>query len=122
MDCEQLLAHVLEALQRERRISYRVLRRHFALSDDDLADLKDELIYAKQLAVDEDDRVLVWRGDTAIASSPVPSTRAALSQMEFNKAYFLDFLATAYEHDGQPATALTALAEALLLVEKNGAR
>src|SRR5207237_9564760 len=55
---------------REQRISYRVLKRRFALSDDDLADLKDELIYAKKLAVDEDNRVLVWTGDHEAAPLP----------------------------------------------------
>ena len=45
-----LFAQVIALLQHEQRISYRVLKRRFALSDDDLADLKDELIYAKKLA------------------------------------------------------------------------
>jgi class 3 adenylate cyclase len=70
MDFDALFAQVIALLQREQRISYRVLKRRFALSDDDLADLKDELIYAKKLAVDEDNRVLVWLGDQATASLP----------------------------------------------------
>ena len=40
-----------------------------------LEDLKDDLIDAKQLAVDEDGRVLVWTGGTSsapTAASPVP--------------------------------------------------
>src|SRR5262249_47856318 len=70
MDFDALFAQVIALLQREQRISYRVLKRRFALSDDDLADLKDELIYAKKLAVDEDNRVLVWIGDQE--ASPLP--------------------------------------------------
>src|SRR5215467_7381808 len=78
MDFDALFAQVIALLQREQRISYRVLKRRFAFSDDDLADLKDELIYAKKLAVDEDNRVLVWVGEHASAStsSPVSGTPA----------------------------------------------
>ena len=63
MDYDELFANVCAALQREQRISYRALRRRFELSDDDLEDLKDELIYAKKLAVDEENRVVVWVGN-----------------------------------------------------------
>ncbi len=77
MDFDALFAQVIALLQREQRISYRVLKRRFALSDDDLADVKDELIYAKKLAVDEDNRVLVWTGGTApITPTPAPSLPA----------------------------------------------
>src|SRR5215470_412908 len=41
MDFDALFTQVIALLQREQRISYRVLKRRFALSDDDLADLKD---------------------------------------------------------------------------------
>jgi Adenylate and Guanylate cyclase catalytic domain len=76
MDFDTLFAQVIALLQRERRISYRVLKRRFALSDEDLADLKDELIYAKKLALDEENRVLVWVGEHASTSAPplVPAT------------------------------------------------
>src|SRR5215510_9510380 len=78
MDFDALFAQVIVLLQREQRISYRVLKRRFALSDDDLADLKDELIYAKKLAVDEENRVLVWTGDKEVSPlPPVVSTSEA---------------------------------------------
>lgn len=50
MNFDELFANVCAALRREQRISYRALRRRFELSDDDLEDLKVELIEAKQLA------------------------------------------------------------------------
>ncbi len=65
MTFEDILDQVRAVLQREQRISYRALKRRFALDDDYLEDVKDELIYAKRLAVDEDNRVLVWRGEGA---------------------------------------------------------
>ena len=36
-----------ESLQRDRRLAYRALKRHFALDDDALEALKDELLYAQ---------------------------------------------------------------------------
>ena len=63
MDYDAVLAQVLELLQREHRLSYRILKRRFALDDNALEDLKEDVIYAKQLAVDDDGRVLVWTGD-----------------------------------------------------------
>ncbi len=62
MDYEAVRAQVLALLQQEQRLSYRVLKRQLQLDDDTLEDLKEDLIYAKKLAVDEDGRVLVWIG------------------------------------------------------------
>ena len=75
MDYQAILAQVLAFLQQERRVAYRVLKRQFQLDDELLADLKDDLIYAKKLAVDEDGRVLVWTGGMSSApttASPMP--------------------------------------------------
>ena len=47
MDFYAVLAHVMELLQREGRISYRALKRQFALDDDYLADLTVELMEVK---------------------------------------------------------------------------
>jgi class 3 adenylate cyclase len=80
MEYDEVLALILELLQRERRLSYRVLKRRFALDDDFLEDVKEDLIYAKQLAVDEDNRVLVWRGNAGVAPTPSPSVPQATPQ------------------------------------------
>jgi hypothetical protein len=75
MDYDTVLARVLDLLQREQRVAYRVLKRRLQLDDETLEDLKYDLIYAKKLAVDEDGRVLVWTGGTSSApptASPVP--------------------------------------------------
>src|SRR5215468_2097748 len=77
MTFDELLAQVLDLLQREGRVSYRALKRRFDLDDDDLEDLKDEIIAAKQLASDEQGRVLVWTGDTT-----APQSTAHLPQTE----------------------------------------
>src|SRR6478672_5263352 len=75
MDYDAVLAQVLDLLQREQRLSYRVLKRRLQLDDETLEDLKEDLIYAKKLAVDEDGRVLVWTGETSSTpptASPIP--------------------------------------------------
>src|SRR5438067_1826387 len=74
MDYEAVLAQVLALLQREGRLSYRVLKRRFEVDDDLLEDLKEDLIYAKKLALDEDGRVLVWTG---LAAPGVPAVAPA---------------------------------------------
>jgi hypothetical protein len=73
MDYDAVLAHVLDLLQREQRIAYRVLKRRLQLDDEILEDLKDDLIYAKKLAVDEDGRVLVWTGGIDVPPRTTPS-------------------------------------------------
>ena len=63
MTFDDVLAQVQDLLQREKRVSYRGLKRRFALDDEYLEDLKEELIGAKQRATDEDGRFLVWMGE-----------------------------------------------------------
>jgi class 3 adenylate cyclase len=70
MDFYAVLAQVSELLQREGRVSYRALKVQFSLDDDQLEALKDELIEAKRLAVDERGRVLVWVGEAPPAELP----------------------------------------------------
>jgi class 3 adenylate cyclase len=76
VDYDAVLAQVLDLLQREQRLSYRVLQLRFQLDEETLEALKDDLIYAKKLAVDEESRVLIWTGGTSSAPTlafPVPS-------------------------------------------------
>ncbi len=65
MTFEETLAQVRELLAREGRVAYRLLKRRFALDDEDLEDLKADLIDAKQVAIDEGGKVLVWVGGAA---------------------------------------------------------
>ena len=86
MTFEEILTQVLELLQREKRVSYRALKLRFAINDDYIEGLKDELIYAKKLAVDEENRVLVWTGDTtngqAVAPQPAQPTPQPVVQVQ----------------------------------------
>src|SRR5712692_8758088 len=84
MTFDEVLAQVMELLQREGRVAYRALKRQFALDDEYLEDLKADLIDAKRVAVDEDGKVLVWVGASPVSGSqfqvsgsqsPAPSTQ-----------------------------------------------
>jgi class 3 adenylate cyclase/tetratricopeptide (TPR) repeat protein len=68
MTFEEILDQAIAMLQRRGRVTYRTLKLQFHLDDEHLEALKDELLYGQRLAVDEDDRVLVWTGDTGTAS------------------------------------------------------
>src|SRR2546429_1376635 len=70
MTFDEVLAQVKALLQQEQRVSYRGLKRRFALDDEYLEDLKEELIGAKRLATDEEGRFLVWRGEQEPAAVP----------------------------------------------------
>src|SRR5215470_17261590 len=69
MRFSEIVTQTLDWLQREGRVSYRALKLEFDLSDDVLDALKDELIDAKRLAIDENGKVLVWTGAMPVQSS-----------------------------------------------------
>ena len=71
-----VLDQVIALLRQRGRVAYRTLKVQFQLDDEALAALKDELLYAQQLARDEDDRILVWTGDAPTAPSAPPATPA----------------------------------------------
>jgi class 3 adenylate cyclase/tetratricopeptide (TPR) repeat protein len=77
MNFDDILDQAIEMLQRRGRLTYRTLKVQFTLDDDLLEVLKEELIYGQRLAVDEDERVLVWIGETESASSPPASVLAS---------------------------------------------
>ena len=72
MDFAAIRTQALELLQREGRVAYRILKLQLQVDDDLLEVLKDDLIYAKRVAVDEEGKVLVWAG--APPAAP-PNTR-----------------------------------------------
>jgi class 3 adenylate cyclase len=77
MTFDDILEQVIQLLQRQERVSYRALKRRFALDDDYLEDLKEELIHAQRVATDEDGRILVWTGDARTTLSPVSPSQTA---------------------------------------------
>jgi len=96
MEYDAILAQVLALLQHEQRLSYRVLTRRFQLNEDLLEDLKEDLIYAKKLAVDEDGRVLVWAGNPATAAVPAspPAPDLARAPLTYTPSHLAEKILT----------------------------
>ena len=77
MDIVEVIEQAKALLQSKGRVTYRILKRQFALDDESLEDLKEQLIEAEEFAVDKDGKMLVWTGDGV---SPTAQTdTAALS-------------------------------------------
>jgi hypothetical protein len=91
MDFYAVLDEIVELLQRHKRVTYWALKRQFGLDDAYLEDLKTEIIEARQLAVDQDGTMLVWRG--AVVSPPPPATVPVRVQNRTPLAYTPKYLA-----------------------------
>ena len=72
MTFKEVLTQVIDWLQQDTRVSYRALKRQFALDDAFLEDLKYELIEVQQCARDQEGTMLVWTGEGASAATPEP--------------------------------------------------
>jgi len=83
MTFDEVLDQVIVLLKRQGRVSYGALKRRFALDDDYLKDLKDEILYVHPVREDEG-RGLIWTGDTAsgqeVALQPVPTPPQSAAQ------------------------------------------
>jgi hypothetical protein len=117
MDFVAIVEQVIALLRQRGRLTYRTLKRQFELDDAALEDLKEELMDGQRLAVDEDERVLVWIGDTAAPMPPVSGRSTALdaSQARAPLAYTPSYLAekiltsrTALEGERKQVTVLFA--------------
>jgi len=92
----EVLEQVLALLQRHGRVTYRALKRQFALDDEYIEDLKAELIQARRLAVDEQGAVLVWSGGAAGASDLTsPDTQSTPPALQEARVLHGDIPATA---------------------------
>src|SRR5215510_20927 len=76
MKFSEIVKQAVVLLQESQRITYRVLQREFALDDQGLTDLKDELLFAHPEIAEVEGRGLVWNGPalrgTAQASEVSP--------------------------------------------------
>src|SRR5712692_3977749 len=80
MDFYAILDQVIAILRQRQRVTYRALKVQFQLDDEALEALKEELIEAQHLAVDQDGRMLVWTGEarqTPAAPFPPSPQQAA---------------------------------------------
>ena len=78
MTFEEILNQAIALLQRQGRVSYRALKRQFDLDEAYVEDVKLELIEVHQVAVDQDNTMLVWTGGAA--APPTLAADMALAQ------------------------------------------
>src|SRR5215210_1891337 len=69
MDLYKIIDQVVALLQKHGRVTYRALKLQFQLDDEHLEALKEELIEARELALDKESKVLVWVGEGAASVS-----------------------------------------------------
>jgi class 3 adenylate cyclase/predicted ATPase len=73
----EVLSQTIAMLHQHGRVSYRALKRQFAIDDDYLADLTDAILFAHSQLRDEEGRGLVWTGASpAVAPATSPPTEA----------------------------------------------
>ena len=80
MKFSEIIKQARDLLQDSGRISYRALKVEFALTDDLLDILKDELIEIQELAVDKDGKMLVWTGNERVPTSRTDSSPQSHAQ------------------------------------------
>jgi class 3 adenylate cyclase len=74
MDFYAVLDQVVALLQRRGRVTYNALKLQFDMDDDQLAVLKDELLYAHPQVVEDAGRGLRWTSNTAAPQTPASPT------------------------------------------------
>jgi class 3 adenylate cyclase/tetratricopeptide (TPR) repeat protein len=93
----EVLSQTIAMLRQHGRVSYRALKRQFAIQDDYLEDLKDAILFAHPEVLDEEGRGLVWPGDpgtaSAAASAPVESPGPA--PLAYTPPYLAEKIRTA---------------------------
>jgi class 3 adenylate cyclase/predicted ATPase len=73
----EVLSQTIAMLHQHGRVSYRALKRQFALQDDYLEDLTDAILFAHPQVRDEEGRGLVWTGASPTAApAPRPQPEA----------------------------------------------
>jgi class 3 adenylate cyclase/tetratricopeptide (TPR) repeat protein len=91
---KEVMDQVITWLQQDQRISYRAVKRQFALEDDYLEDLKVELIEVKQVAVDQDGKMLVWRGTTSSTPASAPTRPPEQAPLAYTPPYLAEKILT----------------------------
>ena len=78
MTFQDVLAQAMDWLRRDKRITYRALRRQFGLDDAYFEDLKSQLLFS-HVVIDEDGQGLVWTGASEMPAEGEGRFQAALA-------------------------------------------
>src|SRR5262245_26474755 len=96
VDFVAVVDQVIALLRQRGRVAYRTLKVQFHLDEDALEALKDERLYAHQIARDEDNRILVWAGDAGSPPSgtSAPTTPSARAPLTYTPSYLAEKILT----------------------------
>ena len=110
MDFDAVVDQVIALLRQRGRVTYRTLQLQFMLDDEQLAVLKDELLYSQPHVIDDAGRGLVWTGDAGttptLSPSPLSSASAALPHTQTGQGARLSTDHTALEAERRQLTVL----------------
>ena len=90
MKFSEIVKQAVALLQDSGRVSHRALKREFDLDDETLEDLKEELIEARRVAVDENGRVLIWNGQTERTSEGQSDSPASQSPASYTPPHLAE--------------------------------
>ena len=96
MDFVAVVDQVIALLRQRGRVTYRTLQLQFTLDDEQLAALKDELLYSQPQVSDDAGRGLVWTGDagTAPAGTAAPVEPPAQAPLAYTPPYLAEKILT----------------------------
>jgi class 3 adenylate cyclase/tetratricopeptide (TPR) repeat protein len=96
VDFVAVVDQVIALLRQRGRVTYRTLQLQFTLTDEQLAALKDELLYSQPQVTDDAGRGLVWTGDagTAPAAPAAPVAPSGQAPIAYTPPYLAEKILT----------------------------
>src|SRR5262249_22204158 len=90
----EVLIQTITMLQQHGRVSYRALKRQFAIPDDYLEDLTDAILFAYPQVRDAEGRGLVWMGDTPLALRGTEGAECVRAPLAYTPPYLAEKILT----------------------------
>jgi len=96
VDFVAVVDQVLTLLRQRGRVTYRTLQLQFTLDDEQLAALKDELLYSQPQVIDDAGRGLVWTGDagTGASATLAPVESPGQAPLTYTPSYLAEKILT----------------------------
>ena len=96
MTFEEIVDQAIDMVRRRGQVSYRMLKRQFALDDTGFEDLKDEILYSQSQIVDDAGRGFAWTGDPVpealVPPASVPTSAPGADQQPLPISYTPQYL------------------------------
>src|SRR5215475_1137852 len=96
MDFVAVVDQALALLRQRGRVTYRTLQIQFTLDDEQLAALKDELLYSQPQVRDDPGRGLIWTDDSGpvLAGTAAPIAPPAQAPLAYTPPYLAEKILT----------------------------